>query len=120
MSALAKERANFLIVEASDDFDGAGVRISKARGNQCFDSSKGAELVIHATCKDEFLVQTAKLGWLSVEELELPINDAAVWPMLAIRIVQKMTALTVLNIHLSCYCLYQPLWLCGRESPSAA
>ena len=83
MSALAKERANFLIVEASDYFDSAGVFVFTAGGNQCFDRGEGAELVIHAARKNEFFIQAAELGRLSVKKLELPIYDAAIWLMLA-------------------------------------
>lgn len=56
MGALAKERANFLIVEAPDNFYGAGVRVIKARGNECLNSGEGAELVIDPPCEDEFFV----------------------------------------------------------------
>lgn len=120
MGTLAKERADFLIVEASDYFDGARVSIVKAGGNKGLDSGKGAELVIDAARKDEFFVQAAKLSRLSVEELELPVDDAAIWLILVNRIVCKSTTLTILDVHLSCYCFYQSLWLCSREGPSAA
>ena len=83
MGALAEERTDFLVIEASDYLDGAGVCVSKAGGNQGFDSGEGTKLVVHATCKDEFLVQAAELGWLSVKEFELPIDDAAVCLVLA-------------------------------------
>lgn len=86
MSALAKERANLLIVEASDYFDSAGVCVVTTGGNQCFDSGEGAELVIHAACKDELFIQAAELGRLSVKKLELPVYDAAIWLMLATQI----------------------------------
>ena len=79
MGALPKERANLLIVKASDYFDGAGVGFFKAGSNQCFDSGEGAELVVYATRKDELFVQAAELGRLSVEKLQLPIYDAAIW-----------------------------------------
>lgn len=120
MSALAKERADFLIVEASDYFDGAGFSVVKAGGNECLNSGEGAELVIDAARKDEFFVQAAELGRLSVEELELPVDDATIWLVSVIVLIQKNPTLTVLDVHLSCYCFYQPLWLCSREGPSAA
>ena len=78
MGALTKKRTNFLIVEASDYFDGAGVCVFKARGNECLDSCEGAELVIDTTREDEFFVQTTELGGLSVKKLELPVDNAAV------------------------------------------
>ena len=84
MGALAKERADFLIVKASDYFDSTGVRVVKAGGNECLDSGEGAELVIDAACEDEFFVQATELGHLSVEELELPVDDAAIWLTLII------------------------------------
>ena len=120
MGALPKERANLLIVKTSDYFDSAGVCGFKAGSNQCFDSGEGAELVVYATRKDEFFVQAAELGRLSVEKLQLPVYNATIWLMLAIRLAWKITTLTVLDIHLSCYCLYQPLWLCSRKCPSTA
>ena len=86
MGALAKQRADLLIVEASDYFDGAGVCVFNAGGNQCFDSGEGAEFVIHTARKDELFVEAAELGRLGVEKLELPIYDAAIWLMLAIAI----------------------------------
>ena len=87
MSALTKERTDFLIVEASDYFDGAGVSVFKTGGNECLDSGEGAELVIDTTRKDKFFVQTTELGRLSVKKLELPIDDAAIWQILAINLV---------------------------------
>lgn len=84
MGALSKKRADFLIVKASDNFDGAGVSMVKAGGNECLDRGEGAELVVDASREDEFFVQAAELGRLSVEELELPIDDAAIWLMLLI------------------------------------
>lgn len=83
MSALAQERANFLIVEASDYFDSAGICVFTAGGNQCLDSGEGAELVIYSAREDEFSVQAAELGRLRVEQLELPIYDTTIWLMLA-------------------------------------
>lgn len=38
----------------------------------------GAELVVDAAGKDEFLVHTADGGWLGIVELELPVEDGAV------------------------------------------
>ena len=78
MGALTKKRTNFLIVEASDYFNGAGVYVFKAGGNECLDSCEGAELVIDTTREDEFFVQTTELGRLGVEKLELPVDDAAI------------------------------------------
>ena len=87
VGALAEERANFFIVKAADYFDGTGICLFSARGNQCLDSGEGAEFIVDATCKDEFLVQPAKLSWLSVEQLELPIDDATICLMLATEFV---------------------------------
>ena len=84
MGALAKEGANFLIVEAPDYLYGAGVRVVKARGNKCLDGGEGAELVINTPCEDKFFVQATELGRLCVEELELPVYDAAIWWMLVV------------------------------------
>ncbi len=79
MGTLAKERANFLIVEAPDYLYSARVSSGKTRGNECLYSGEGAELVIDTARKDKLFVQAAKLRGLSVEELELPIDDAAIW-----------------------------------------
>lgn len=87
MSTLAKERPDFLIVEASDYFDRAGISVLKAGGNECLDSGEGAELVVDAACEDELFVQAAELGRLSVEELELPVDDAAIWLISVIYVV---------------------------------
>ena len=84
MGALSKERADFLIVKASDYFDRAGVSILKAGGNESLDRCEGAELVVDASREDEFFVQAAELGRLSVEELELPVDNAAIWLTLVI------------------------------------
>lgn len=119
MGALAKKRADLFIVEASDNFDDAGIFVLKAGGNQCLNSGKRAELVIDAPRKYELFVQAAELGRLSVKKLKLPIHDAAIWMMLVNTSVWWKTALTVLYIHLSCYCLYQPLRLCSREGTGA-
>lgn len=84
MGALPKERADFLIVKAPDYTYSTGVGVVKARGNECLDSSERAELVIDTACEDEFFVQAAELGRLSVEELELPVDDAAIWLTLSL------------------------------------
>ena len=84
MGALAKERTDFFVVEASDYFDGAGFSIIKTGSDECLDSGEGAELVVDAAREDEFFVQAAELGRLSVEELELPVDNAAIWLMSAI------------------------------------
>ena len=56
MGALAKERANFLVVEAPDYSYGAGVRVVKAGGNECLNRGEGAELVIDTAREDEFFI----------------------------------------------------------------
>ena len=82
MGTLAKQRTNLLIVEAPDYFDGAGTGIVKAGGNRSLDSGKGTEFVIDTASEDEFLVQAAQLGRLSIEELQFPVDNAAIWSML--------------------------------------
>ena len=59
----------------------------KAGGNECLNSSEGAELIIDTAREDELFVQAAELGRLSVEELELPVDDAAIWLILVNRSV---------------------------------
>ena len=83
MGALTKERTDFLVVEASDYFDGTRVCAFMAGGNECFDSGEGAELVIDATRKDEFFVKTTELSRLGVKELKFPVDNAAIWMILA-------------------------------------
>ena len=79
MGPLAKERADFFVVEAPDYFDGAGVCVFEAGGNQCFNSGERAEFIIDATREDEFFVEAAKLSRLGVKKLELPVDDGAIW-----------------------------------------
>ncbi len=83
MGTLAKEGADFLIVEATNYLDGTGIYILHAGGNQCLNSGKRAELVVNATREDEFFIQAAQLRRLSIEEFELPIDDTAICLMLA-------------------------------------
>ena len=88
MGALAEQGADFFVVEAADEFDrvvgrrGVG---SRAGGDKGFDGGEGTEFVVHAAGEDKFFFEAAELGWLSVEELEFPVEDCAVCGGLGVR-----------------------------------
>lgn len=76
-STLAEQRANFLIVEESDELDDA-LLLLLLGVEKSHEGGPGAELVVDATGKNEFLVHTADLGRLGVVKLELPVEDCAI------------------------------------------
>jgi hypothetical protein len=75
---LAKEGADFLVIEEGDNADLGGTREGGVGVEQCLDGSPRAKLVIDAASKDEFAVESTSCGGLNIEELEFPVDNGGV------------------------------------------
>ena len=72
--ALAKEGANFFVVEEGDDFDNTAVvgdataidARHAGRRDEGFYGGEGTQTIVDAACKDEFFIQATELRGLNV------------------------------------------------------
>jgi len=85
---LAEEGADFFVVEKGGEGDdaavglgGGGVCFWRRRGgggDEGFDGGKRAYFIVNAAGEDEFLIKTAELRGLGVEDFEVPVYDALI------------------------------------------